>query len=305
MSDEKRWLPWLRRVHEYIYMHLCDADGGGEWFGYLRRDNTVFNRCKGGNYKGFFHVPRGLLFAFQSAERHLSRHSTSLALKRAANGSGARSPFAHGCRVCLKFALMTMVCARTAAVAGDGNALNTRVHSQTPQPRAPVSVLFIPLDERFATRGLVLNLAPIAASSFHIITPPPELLPRHKQAADPRVLAEWVEARASSADALIASVEMLVYGGLIASRVSNDTIAEVGARVAWLSTLPDRYPTMRVLLSSVVMRIPSYDGTAYEKCSLALRVQHTCHAYAYRACRLASISRLARSRSRSALDRRL
>ena len=40
-------------------MHLCDADGGGEWFGYLRRDNTVFNRCKGGNYKGFFHVPRG------------------------------------------------------------------------------------------------------------------------------------------------------------------------------------------------------------------------------------------------------
>ena len=53
-------------------MHLCDADGGGEWFGYLRRDNTVFNRCKGGNYKGFFHVPRCLLFSARSAGRYLA-----------------------------------------------------------------------------------------------------------------------------------------------------------------------------------------------------------------------------------------
>ena len=34
-----------------------------------RPDGTPFNACKGGNYKGFFHVPRALLYALRSAER--------------------------------------------------------------------------------------------------------------------------------------------------------------------------------------------------------------------------------------------
>ena len=72
-GDEDRWMPWLQRVHTFAYTHLCDADGGGEWFGYLRRDGTVANRRKGGNYKGFFHVPRCLLLSMRSAERYLAR----------------------------------------------------------------------------------------------------------------------------------------------------------------------------------------------------------------------------------------
>ena len=68
-TRDEKWLGWLRRVHEYIYTHLCDARGGGEWFGYLRADNSVFNACKGGNYKGFFHVPRCLLLSWRAAQR--------------------------------------------------------------------------------------------------------------------------------------------------------------------------------------------------------------------------------------------
>ena len=51
-----QWLTWLERVHNWIYTHLADCEGSGKsglgWFGYLRRDGTVFNACKGGNYKG-------------------------------------------------------------------------------------------------------------------------------------------------------------------------------------------------------------------------------------------------------------
>ena len=32
-----------------------------------------FNACKGGNYKGFFHVPRALLFSIRAAERILAK----------------------------------------------------------------------------------------------------------------------------------------------------------------------------------------------------------------------------------------
>jgi N-acylglucosamine 2-epimerase len=74
-GDEARWLPWLRKVHAFIYSRLCDAPY--EWYGYLRRDGSPANACKGGNYKGFFHVPRGLLLSLRSAERHLAKHLSS------------------------------------------------------------------------------------------------------------------------------------------------------------------------------------------------------------------------------------
>ena len=60
-------------MHRYIYEKLADAAHGGEWLGYLRRDGSVYNECKGGNYKGFFHVPRALLFSIRAAERILAK----------------------------------------------------------------------------------------------------------------------------------------------------------------------------------------------------------------------------------------
>jgi hypothetical protein len=52
---------------------LCDRDNGGEWLGYLNRDGTPFNKCKGGNYKGCFHVPRSLLFSYRAARRAVNK----------------------------------------------------------------------------------------------------------------------------------------------------------------------------------------------------------------------------------------
>ena len=43
-----------------------------QWFGYLTRDGKVFNECKGGNYKGCFHVPRALHYSVAAAEKFLA-----------------------------------------------------------------------------------------------------------------------------------------------------------------------------------------------------------------------------------------
>lgn len=68
LTRESSWLPWLERVDAYTYSHFVDAEHG-EWFGYCQRDGSLALSSKGGNYKGFFHVPRALLFSMQAIER--------------------------------------------------------------------------------------------------------------------------------------------------------------------------------------------------------------------------------------------
>ncbi|MCF7973960.1 MAG: AGE family epimerase/isomerase [Phycisphaerae bacterium] len=66
-TEETRWLRWLDRVHDYTFKHFVDPEHGA-WFGYCDRRGNLTHTCKGGNYKGFFHVPRALLFCIQAIE---------------------------------------------------------------------------------------------------------------------------------------------------------------------------------------------------------------------------------------------
>jgi N-acylglucosamine 2-epimerase len=66
-TQEPRWLNWLEKVHDYTFKHFVDPEHGA-WFGYCDRRGNLTHTCKGGNYKGFFHVPRALLFCIQAIE---------------------------------------------------------------------------------------------------------------------------------------------------------------------------------------------------------------------------------------------
>ena len=61
-TGDKIWLDWLDKVHQYTYLHFVDNEIGG-WFGYCDRQGNLASTCKGGNYMGFFHVPRALLMS--------------------------------------------------------------------------------------------------------------------------------------------------------------------------------------------------------------------------------------------------
>lgn len=66
-TGEERWLRWLERVDRYAYAHFVDPQHG-EWFGYCDRRGGLALTSKGGSYKGFFHVPRALLYSVQAIE---------------------------------------------------------------------------------------------------------------------------------------------------------------------------------------------------------------------------------------------
>jgi hypothetical protein len=69
----------------------------------------------------------------------------------------------------------------------------------------------------------VAPLVPIV--QFTLITPPMSLLPIQKTPAPLEALLQWVDDNIGGADAAVISSEMFLYGGLIASRCSNDSTA--------------------------------------------------------------------------------
>jgi N-acylglucosamine 2-epimerase len=72
-TEDARWLGWLDKVHQYAFSHFVDAEDGG-WFGYCDRQGRLTHTSKGSHYKGFFHVPRALLFCIQEIDRYVSSH---------------------------------------------------------------------------------------------------------------------------------------------------------------------------------------------------------------------------------------
>ena len=63
-TGDAKWLRWLERVDAYTFRTFVDWEHG-EWFGYCDRYGKPALELKGGPYKGFFHVPRCLLFSLQ------------------------------------------------------------------------------------------------------------------------------------------------------------------------------------------------------------------------------------------------
>lgn len=130
--------------------------------------------------------------------------------------------------------------------------------AQTLASPCPKTIIYLPLDERFTTRNAFLNLAEL--TPYCIKTPSPEILPLLKRQGDLEKIHNWVDENVGSADAFIVSAEMFLYGGLIASRISNDTFTDVEARLQKLFHYSVTYPKLNIYVSNVVMRIPSYDG---------------------------------------------
>ena len=122
------------------------------------------------------------------------------------------------------------------------------------------TILFIPLDERFTTRSIVLNLARLIQDDFILLTPPIELISHWKQAANPDLLFQWLHNQITTSCSLLISTEQLLYGGLINSRLSNTSFDELHSRLNTLVSFKREFGSkLQIYLSSVIMRIPAYN----------------------------------------------
>ncbi|MGF7047431.1 hypothetical protein J2T13_001936 [Paenibacillus sp. DS2015] len=124
-------------------------------------------------------------------------------------------------------------------------------------------IAYLPIDERPCNVDFVKMMAE-SSSEIELIIPSKELLGAKKVAADTNRLWDWLNEVAIDVDAFIVSIDMVVYGGLLPSRLhylSEDTA------IMWidrLRSLHKSFPDVAIYASNLIMRTPRYSSSDEE-----------------------------------------
>jgi hypothetical protein len=115
-------------------------------------------------------------------------------------------------------------------------------------------IALVPLDDRPVCLQYPQMMAPLAHAE--IVAPPIEQLGRFTTPGDSNAIARWLRAQDwSHIDALIVSIDMLAYGGLVASRVHRVDETTALGRLAVLDEIAKAHPRLPVYAFSTLMRL--------------------------------------------------
>jgi hypothetical protein len=128
----------------------------------------------------------------------------------------------------------------------------------------PQRIALLPLDDRPVNVLLPGDVAAVAGVMLDV--PPREILPQYRTQGDADALGAWLLERAADPDTMhiVVSVDMLLYGGLIASRTSDDDTRTVLARLDTLREVRRRRPELPISAVSLVMRASNSYSAAEE-----------------------------------------
>lgn len=124
-------------------------------------------------------------------------------------------------------------------------------------------IIYIPLDERPCNYTYPQQLTN-TRDDVQLIIPTKQMLGNKKEAADVEKLWNFVFANASQADGIVLSSEMLVYGGLLPSRLHYLTKKEKQKRVDKFRRLHEQNKKTPIYVSTLIMRTPKF-STADEE----------------------------------------
>ena len=123
-----------------------------------------------------------------------------------------------------------------------------------------MKIALLPLDERPANTRYPMQVAAIAGAT--LVLPPRDALPDLRVPASRDDLTLWLRNEAAHCDGIVASIDLLGYGGLIASRISHDAIEEV---LQWIAPLTELRSANRPMFAfNVIQRISNADDATEE-----------------------------------------
>ncbi|PYI55192.1 DUF4127 family protein [Paenibacillus flagellatus] len=124
------------------------------------------------------------------------------------------------------------------------------------------TIVYVPLDERPCNYRYPQYLASMTDLTLRV--PDIGMLGRKKTSADTDAVRDWLLDASKDADALIVSVDMLVHGGIVPSRLHHRSEAECLDRLAVLKTLKERNPKLRTYAFNLITRVPAYSSSEEE-----------------------------------------
>lgn len=116
-------------------------------------------------------------------------------------------------------------------------------------------ILLLPLDERPCNFKFPLLMP---SADIRIIRPPRELLGNKKIPADCKEIARWVIDNVRDVYAVILSMDMLIYGGLVPSRLHFDDARTLDERAEIVREIKKINPDAKLYGFQTIMRCPFY-----------------------------------------------
>ena len=125
-----------------------------------------------------------------------------------------------------------------------------------------ITIGLLPLDERPVNTRYPAMIAAIAGAELRM--PPASALSARRKPADCAALGAWLVANAPELDGLIVSLELLGYGGLIASRISHEPSAVILGHLEVLRIIRRRHPQLPIYAFSVISRVSNANDAVEE-----------------------------------------
>ncbi|MCI2169968.1 DUF4127 family protein [Schleiferilactobacillus perolens] len=122
-------------------------------------------------------------------------------------------------------------------------------------------MLFIPLDERPCNYAYPIRLFDYVTDD-QIISLPPELLGYRKHGANVELIRQFIDDNVRTAHVLVFSTEMVMFGGLLPSRVYDPVkqAPNIQKYEQFLTKLRQKYPGLKIFVSNLIMRTPRYSS---------------------------------------------
>lgn len=121
-----------------------------------------------------------------------------------------------------------------------------------------MKIVYLPLDERPCNLQYPQRLA--AMTDIDLIAPETSILGLKKKSAEYEMLKKWLIEKTVDADYLIISIDMLVYGGIVPSRLHYYNYEEAKQRLELLKELKESNKNLKINAFNLIMRTPSYNN---------------------------------------------
>lgn len=118
-------------------------------------------------------------------------------------------------------------------------------------------IVMLPLDERpcnFEYPGMMPK------TDCQLILPPKNIMGKKKIAGDTSKIAEWLVSSVEGADAMVLSLDTLVYGGIVPSRLHHEKQEKLIERADLIKKLRELNPQMKLYVFGLIMRCPKYSS---------------------------------------------